>query len=280
MKLFGLLGYPVRHSVSPAMMNATIASMGMEGIYLPFEVEPRKLEDAVKGLMALGAVGVNVTIPHKEKVQAFVHELTQDAKMVGAVNTLKFDATEQRTIGHNTDAIGWWRSVQERCPERIEQVTVLGSGGAARAVIAALVRYTNVSNVKLVARRREKAEVIQKHFGNLMSIEFVEWAERHAAVHDAELVVNTTPIGMWPHQDESPITDTACFHTMQVVQDIVYRPLETKFMRQAAAAGATVVDGLQMLVYQGAEAFEFWTGRKPPVEVMSTAAKRALVGTA
>jgi shikimate dehydrogenase len=261
------------------MMNATFASMGMEGIYLPFEVEPAKLEDAVKGLKALGAVGVNVTIPHKEKVQAFLHELTPDAKMVGAVNTLKFDVTEQRTIGHNTDAIGWWQSVKKHCPARMQHVTVLGSGGAARAVIAALVRYANVSSVKLVARSREKADVIQKHFGHFITIEFVEWTERHAAVHDAELVVNTTPIGMWPHQDESPIADAACFHAMQVVQDVVYRPLETMFMRQAAAAGATVVDGLEMLIYQGAEAFEFWTGRKPPVDVMSSAAKRALACT-
>jgi shikimate dehydrogenase len=279
-KLFGLLGYPVKHSVSPAMMNAAFVAIGMEGTYLPFEIEPSKLGDALKGLMALGAAGVNVTIPHKEAVQEFVQELTPAAKMVGAVNTIKFDETRQRMIGHNTDASGWWRSVQHRCPERIKQVTVLGAGGAARAVIAALGQYATVSTVKLVARRREQAEVIQRHFGNLMAIEIVEWTERHSAVYDAELVVNTTPIGMWPHQNESPIEDAACFHPMQVVQDVVYRPLETQFMRQASAAGATVVDGLQMLVYQGAEALEFWTGRTPPVDVMSAAAKQALVGTA
>jgi shikimate dehydrogenase len=293
--LFGLLGWPVAHSASPAMMNAAFAATGIDGVYVAFAVPHARLDTALAGLEALGAGGVNVTIPHKQRAFRWVQTLTRQARLAGAVNTIRFapsdgDGNEAvngslvnvelgdegapavGVVGHNTDVEGWWTSLTPHLTKPPERVVIFGAGGAARAALAGLALHAPSAQVSLIAREPIKAAGTADAFAAYIRVRTVPWEERHAAVAEADLVVNATPIGMWPKEDQSPLFDTACLHSGQVVQDMVYRPLETLLLRQAAERGATVVDGLAMLVNQGAAAFTFWTGREAPVAVMREAA--------
>ncbi|GGJ12064.1 shikimate dehydrogenase (NADP(+)) [Alicyclobacillus cellulosilyticus] len=273
--LFGLLGWPVGHSVSPAMMNAAFAALDIDAVYVAFGVRPERIAAAVAGLAALGARGCNVTIPHKRAVFELVHERTPEAVLAQAVNTVRFDEAGERWIGHNTDVSGWWRSIADLAAGAAGPFAVLGAGGAARAVLAALALERPGTKVALIARDLGKASQLQRAVTGV-DVELVAWDDRHAAIAAAQVVVNTTPIGMWPHADASPVADPACFRPGQIVQDIVYRPLTTRFMAQASARGAVVRDGLGMLIHQGAAAFSFWLGREAPVAVMAEAARAAL----
>ena len=276
--LFGLLGWPVSHSVSPAMMQAAFSELAIEGCYLPFPVRPEALADAVRGLQALGAVGVNVTIPHKQNVVPMLSLVTDEASRAGAVNTLKFDCESRAIIGHNTDVSGWWESLERRWPPRVQlrTVTLLGSGGAARAVLAALALHANHVHVRVTSRNRETTEELVRDFREVLELTPTVWEQREDSVAESDLVVQSTPMGMWPNVDDSPVIHAACFHPGQVVQDLVYRPLETRLLSQAREQGATVLDGLAMLVEQGALALEFWTGKRPSRQLMHAAALAAL----
>ncbi|MBX5436358.1 MAG: shikimate dehydrogenase [Alicyclobacillaceae bacterium] len=278
--IYGVLGWPVGHSASPAMMNAAFRQLGIDGVYIPFAVPPERLEGALAGLVALGASGVNVTIPHKRAVWERVEEHTEAAALVGAVNTVRIDSANGRICGHNTDVGGWWRSIAEAvhrtfaasAPPRGLRIALLGAGGAARAVVAAAALHLPDARVRIIARNRERAQALAAAFAGRVQADCAAWDDRHRWIREADVVVNTTPVGMWPRDAESPVDDAGCFRPGQVVQDIVYRPLETLMMRQARQQGATVVDGLSMLVHQGALALEYWLGVEPPVSVMHEAA--------
>lgn len=266
MKLFGVLGYPVEHSASPAMMNRAFQVQSVNAAYHPFLVAPEDLETALNGLRAICAVGVNVTIPHKFGAFEWVHEHTQEALQVGVVNTIRFDGDS--VVGHNTDVSGWWRSVSAHVPQGRVEVAMLGAGGAAMAIVAALAANRPHSRIVVAARRESAVAVLQRRFENATEIEFVPWEHRHDAVMNAQLVIQTTPIGMWPNSDVSPIDDANVFSPRQIVQDIVYRPRLTRFSKMASDRGATVIEGLSMLVYQGVDAYEWWLLRTAPVSDM------------
>ncbi|MBX6351835.1 MAG: shikimate dehydrogenase [Thermoflavifilum sp.] len=277
-RLYGLLGWPVGHSVSPAMLRRAFQRAGIDAVYLPFAVPPEQLGQAVSGLRALGARGANVTIPHKESVRAWIDEESDEARLAGAVNTLIFE--EDGTLrGDNTDVMGWWQSVRAHLPARPWSLTILGAGGAVRAILAALVLHgAACQRVILTARGEGRVNALVHRFSTDLPLEAVAWDHREDAVARSDVVVQCTPVGMWPHVSEAPIRDGHCFRPGQVVQDLVYRPLQTKFLEMAAATGATVVDGLGMLVGQGAAAFERWTGQSAPVDDMARAAREALDG--
>ncbi|WP_067930984.1 shikimate dehydrogenase [Alicyclobacillus kakegawensis] len=282
-KLYGLLGWPVAHSVSPAMMNAAFAELGIDAVYLAFAVPPADLRAALDGLLALGAGGVNITIPHKLGAYQWAPRHSDEARLAGAVNTLRLrprsdadDPAAPEVIGHNTDVAGWWTSLRTVLPHAPKRVVILGAGGAARAALAGLALYAQSAEVVLTARNPQKAAETAASFQEYISVSLLPWREREQAVAAADLVVNATPMGMWPHDDVSPIDDETCLHPGQVVQDMVYRPLQTRLLRQAARRGAKRVDGLDMLVRQGAEAFEFWLGVSAPVDVMRQAARASL----
>lgn len=289
-QLFGLLGWPVHHSVSPAMMNAAFADLGIDAHYFPFAVQPQRLSDALAGLSALNTVGVNVTIPHKQAVFHACTVLTREAELAKAVNTLKFQiaATEEMEradasenlplLGHNTDVTGWWSGVSDKYTNAVRTVVVLGAGGAARAVIAALALYASAVRVRVIARNRGSASALAQEFAPLIQVEPFPWESRNAVMHAADWIVQCTPIGMWPNVDDSPIDDEACFHTGQFVQDLIYRPSPTRFLMQAKSRGCVTADGLEMLVQQGARALEWWTGVQAPTEVMRAAARNAVYG--
>lgn len=282
-RICGIFGHPVEHSFSPAMHNAAFNAAGLDFAYVPFPVEPDHLPAAVEAVKALGLVGVNVTIPHKKAVLPLLDDLTDEARLIGAVNTVV--NRSGRLHGNNTDGRGFLRSISEKAgfTPAGKVVLILGAGGAARAVAIQLA-LAGAKRLLLAnrshARAGELASFIAEKTG--VKTELVPWPKREFetlpvdALLGSDLIVQTTPLGMHPNHEETIPLPFDRFRPGQVVCDLVYNPVETLFLRKAGLAGATVVDGLGMLLYQGALAFELWTGMAAPVEVMRKALKEVL----
>ncbi|NOQ47131.1 MAG: shikimate dehydrogenase [Desulfobulbaceae bacterium] len=269
--LYGIIGHPVRHSMSPAMHNAAFAAMAMNGVYVPMDVED--VDIAVAGLKELGFIGVSVTVPHKETVMACLDEIDPVAEKIGAVNTLLFqnNPDDDRVIVHgfNTDWLGSNLALAEKMQLEGSRVLVIGAGGAAKAVGFGLVEVG--AQVIITNRTEEKGRELAEWVGcNFVCSDQLE------VVH-ADALVNTTSVGMEPDVDAIPV-DPALLARFSIVMDIVYAPLETRLLREAAAVGCQVIDGLAMLQYQGAVQFKIWTGKQPPQEVMRKALLDELVG--
>jgi len=278
-QVVGVIGWPIAHSVSPAMHDAAFEALGLDWCYVPFPVPPARLGEAIAGARALGVRGLNATIPHKQALLSLVDDLTPAARAIGAVNTIAVRG--ERLLGHNTDAGGFLRALREAgfAPEGCRAL-VLGAGGAARAVVYALLSVGG--RVTLLNRTLERAAALAHEFAGLFPRDTLTAGVLDAAtlgqvgITDG-LIVNATSLGMWPAVDTSPWPEEARLSGSAFVFDLVYNPRTTRLMRQAQAAGARAVDGLGMLVHQGAEAFALWTGVEPPVEVMY-AACTALLG--
>lgn len=260
------------------MHNRAFAHLGMDWVYVPFEVEHDALADAVSGLRALSIRGVNVTVPHKRAVVPLVDELTPQAAAIGAVNTIV--NRDGRLIGDNTDGIGFLRSLTDAADfdPRGSRVVVLGAGGAARAIVAELARAGCTRLVvanRTVGKADELAESVARHGVESAALPL----ERDALAPElksADLLVQTTTLGMAGNED-MPVEDDL-LQPRLLVADIVYTPLETPLLRAAKARGCAVVPGWGMLLYQGVEAFERWTGVPAPVAVMREALLTALYG--
>ena len=278
-RLVGIIGWPVEHSLSPPMHNAAFAARGMDWAYVPLPVPPERVKEAVLGLRALGFRGANVTVPHKQAVMPFLDHLTPEARAIGAVNTIVVEA-DGRTWGTNTDAQGFLDDLVAHGVE-VEgaSVLVLGAGGAARAVVYALARAgarVTIAN-RTLGRAVELARQIHMALpaASFRVVEFT--AERLAEEASAHAVlVNATSVGMWPDVDASPWPAGVGFGEIRVVYDLVYRPRHTRLLREAAAWGCQVIDGLGMLVRQGAESWRLWTGQVPPIDVMEEVVKSRL----
>lgn len=276
-QVYGLFGYPVAHSVSPAMHNAAFRALDLNSIYAAFPVESSFLGAATEAIRALDLGGVNVTVPHKQAVLSFLDQLTEEARLIGAVNTIVF--RDGKLVGHNTDGRGFLRSLVEqgfRVPGK--RVTILGAGGAARAVAVRLA-LEGAARIAFVNRTLAHAEALAALVsGRGCDAAVRAWSDRSAAqeIGDADLVVQTTPLGMHPHGDKCLPVEPEWFHGGQWVYDLVYNPRRTRFLRTAAGVGAHTVSGLGMLLYQGVEAFELWTRRDAPVTVMRRALNEAL----
>jgi shikimate dehydrogenase len=261
-KVAGVIGWPVDHSKSPRLHGYWLDRYGLDGAYLPLPVVPGRLESAVHGLSALGFRGANVTIPHKEAVIQLVDRVDAIAQRIGAVNTLVVSDSGELE-GRNTDAYGFLTNLCMGGSDWVtapDRAVILGAGGAARAVIVALQDF-GVRQLRVVNRSRGKAEALRAVFGPI--IEVVDWAERHEALADAGLLVNTTSLGM---AGQPPLElELGDLPTGAVVTDIVYSPLVTPLLRTAAARGNPTVDGLGMLLHQAVPGFEAWFGRRPEV---------------
>jgi len=274
MKL-ALLGYPLSHSLSPAMHNAALVEVGLsDWRYEAMPVEPGRLAEAVAIIRGDDYAGANVTVPHKEAIIPLLDSLTLVARAIGAANTLI--KQNGRLIGHNTDAAGLLADLYlhdvhiSRRP-----VLILGAGGAARAAVAACAGAYAGAHIRVVARRREQAQAL---ISIDPSLEVFDWSPVGfmQACDDCALMINTTPLGMTPNADASPWLDGTPFPPDAFVYDLVYNPAETLFTRQARAAGLRAATGLGMLVEQGALAFEMWTGKTAPRDVMQRAAESKL----
>lgn len=271
-KVLGIFGYPVRHTLSPLMQNAAIEALGLNYIYIPFEVKPEELERAVNGIRALGIMGVNVTVPHKEAVIPFLDEIDEDAKLIGAVNTIL--NKNGRLIGYNTDSPGYISSLREDAgfEPKGKNILVIGAGGAARGIIHGLF-LNGASKITIANRTTEKAkkvEEILRATGNKIEIESIPFSfiKDHKVLSSLDLIVNTTSMGL---EGGSPDIDFSLTPEHALVSDVVYKPPVTPFMKQAQDAGRKTSGGLGMLIYQGAISLEIWTSQKAPVEVMRKA---------
>ncbi|MDB5083457.1 MAG: shikimate dehydrogenase [Bacilli bacterium] len=275
-QLVGVFGHPIGHSMSPAMHNAAFDALGLPFYYGGFNVHPEQLEQAVAGIQALGFAGINVTIPHKVPVMDYLDWIDDTAQLIGAVNTIV--NKNGRLLGFNTDGDGYLRSLIEEASfdPTEKRVLVLGASGAARGIITSLlssgIACLAVAN-RTEARARELVTGLQSRQLELLGrplpaqLELLDWSAVPAQTKQFDVVINCTSAGMWPNVD-AMTHEGLQFHDKQIISDIVYNPLETKLLALAKQQGAVVHYGTGMFVYQGAIAFEKWTGHPAPVKVM------------
>jgi len=271
--LVGIFGYPIAHTRSPAMHNAAFRALKLNWYYLPFAVTPDGLADAVRAIRVLGLAGVNLTIPHKERVLPYLDGVSAEARLIGAVNTVVNRG--ERLIGHNTDGRGFLQALRAEWNESLrgQGVCLLGAGGAARAVAVALVR-AGISRLFIANRGLERARAMSRlvHGRSVKvgAIPLSDGAVRHAA-EECRYLVNSTAIGL--HPSDPRLVSPEVVGCFPYVCDLIYQPAVTPLLRDAKSAGCHTMNGLGMLVYQGALSFELWTGRKAPIAVMMRAAK-------
>ncbi|MCD6530781.1 shikimate dehydrogenase [Candidatus Bathyarchaeota archaeon] len=275
-KVCALIGDPVEHSLSPIMHNAAFKHLGLDYVYLAFRVRKEELKDAINGVKALKIYGLNVTKPLKVDILSLLDHLDESALKVGAVNTVL--RIGDKLIGYNTDGIGALEALREaRVSLEGVKAVILGAGGAARAVAFALapkvkelvILNRTVTKAKSLSRDLKSKLGVETRFGGLSEV------EKEKELEDADLLINATSVGMKPNENLSPV-DPELLRPDLTVFDIVYNPIETRLLREARKVGAKVVNGLSMLLFQGAASFSIWTCREPPLEVMREALKSAL----
>jgi len=260
-RIAGIFGWPIAHSRSPRLHGFWLDRHGIDGAYIPLAVAPENFVTAFRALPALGFRGVNITVPHKEAALANCDEVDALARRIGAVNTVVVDPAG-RLVGSNSDAFGFTESLRSavRWDAKVGPAVVLGAGGAARAIVAALID-AGAPEIRLVNRTRRRADALAADLGGRIAA--VDWSARDEALVGAALLVNTTTLGMVGH--DALELDLARLPAAAVVTDIVYTPLETPLLRAAAARGNPTVDGLGMLLYQALPGFEKWFGVRPEV---------------
>jgi shikimate dehydrogenase len=274
-RLCCLIGHPVGHSVSPQMHNAAFNALGLNYVYLAFDIPPEMLVDAVRGLRALCAAGFNVTIPHKVAVMKLLDELDPSAERTGAVNTVVNNHGALR--GYNTDLHGIRRVLEGRDLPLSMPALVIGAGGAARAAVAALTDL-GFRRILIANRTLERGLALVELARSLgTSAEALDLEEGRWRAIECGVVVNATPIGMYPDTGVTPLVAEEMRRGM-IILDLVYNPPRTRLLEEAEKAGAVPISGLDVLVYQGAEAFRLWTNMDPPIEVMRRAVVKALEG--
>ncbi|WP_421077805.1 shikimate dehydrogenase [Methanothermococcus sp. Ax23] len=266
-KLLGLIGHPVEHSLSPIMHNEALRDKNLNYVYLAFDVLPENLKYVVDGVKSLGTVGgFNITIPHKVEIMKYLDEIDKEAELIGAVNTVKIE--KDRAIGYNTDGLGARMSLEEEIGKvENKNILIIGAGGAARAVAFELAKNNHLT---IINRTVEKAELLAKEISEKLN-KHIYYNNLNIDIGDFDIIIHTTPIGMYPNVNVQPIIDTNKIEENMVVMDLIYNPEETVLLREAKKQGAKTINGLGMLVYQGAISFEIWTGVKPNIDVMKKA---------
>lgn len=275
-KNLGVMGWPIAHSLSPVLQNAAIEEAGLDYVYISLPVPPEKLKEAVAGLRAMQFTGWNVTIPHKQAIMAELDAVDEDARIIGAVNTVV--NRDGHLTGYNTDCIGFMQPLaQQGFLPKGKEATILGAGGAARAVIWGLLR-AKVKRIMLGVRNPAKAARLAEEFAAYGEIQVLHWEDSAFAEHLAvtDLLVNTTPLGMYPHVEGMPPVDWTKLKKDALVYDIIYTPERTRFLSEAQAHGHAIINGEGMLAGQGAAAFTLWTGVAPDLALMKRALREEL----
>jgi shikimate dehydrogenase len=263
--LIGLIGNPVEHTISPQLHNTISRHLGVDTIYIPFRVEKEDLERAVKGLRALNVIGFNVTVPYKKDVMKYLDENSKEALLMGAVNTVK--NIGGRLYGYNTDAEGFSRSFKEESGTgfKNKKVALIGAGGAARAM-SVKIALEGARRITLINRTLSKADEIKEMVNNniVKVIESISAEDKGLShlLQEADIVINTTSVGMHPHVEDMPVNVPMNYSKDQIFYDVIYNPVKTRFLAAAEEAGCKTINGLGMLFYQGIYAYEMWTGIK------------------
>ncbi len=277
-RVCGIIGDPIEHTISPAMHNAAFAALGLDYVYVPFHVKPKELTKAIGGMRVLNMCGLNVTIPHKVAVMPLLDELDPLAEKIGAVNTIVNDNGKLK--GYNTDAAGFIQGLLTSGAKPGEKtVVVLGAGGAARAITFALADHG--AEITILNRKEELdwalelAARVGKAYDKEIGALELNSNNLKKALARADILVNATSVGMSPKNDDTLVSSNLLRPGL-VVYDIVYNPVATRLLKEAKQAGAQTISGVDMLVGQGAAAFELWTGEKAPVEIMKKAAMKVL----
>lgn len=277
-RVFGVVGYPIKHSLSPHFQNAALACLGINAVYISFEIAPAGLKGAIPAFKGLGIRGLNITIPHKQAVIPLLDGISPEAKGIGAVNTVVFKAG--RTKGYNTDGEGFIRSLKSdlRFDPEGKAVLLYGCGGAAQAVSfvlaregAASIRFTDVDTKRAKALAAKTGKIFPGC--KTKALPFVK-SNIDNEVLASDLLVNTSPVGM--HKGDPCIVSPKALHKGLAVYDIVYNPPATPVLKEAKKRGLKAMNGLGMLLYQGAISFELFTGEKAPIKVMRAALNRAV----
>ena len=275
-ELYGLIGYPVRHTFSPLMHNAAFQTLGINAVYLAFEVKPKDLGTAMHSLRTLGIKGLNVTVPYKEKVLKYLDEVEQEARFIGAVNTIVLK--EGRLKGYNTDGKGFVRSLKEEfgmSSPKGKRFFIIGAGGASRAISFSLA-LSGAGRIVLVDEVADRAANLSKSLERHTDSEAIAIRKDTKAVKemilDSDVLINATPCGM--KTKDPKVIDPDYIYKGLFVYDIIYNPRTTTLLRDARNRGAVTANGMGMLLNQGALSFDIWTGKRAPVHVM----KRALAG--
>lgn len=275
-ELVGVFGHPVAENPTIVMQEAAFQALDLNWRYLTIEVYPQDLAAAFQGLRAMNFRGINLTIPHKVEVLKYLDEVAPDAKLMGAVNTVRRDGS--KLIGENTDGKGFLRSLREDAgvDPAGKRVVVLGAGGAARAMTVELA-LAGAAHLTIVNRSAERGQALVKLLNEQTPVkaDFVLWNQPYAIPADTDIVANATSIGLFPHVDDQPELVFDTLTARMIVCDVIPNPPNTPFLREAAARGAKTLDGLGMLVYQGAIGFKMWTGLDAPVAVMRQALAQA-----
>ncbi|MFC2139657.1 shikimate dehydrogenase [Bacteroidota bacterium] len=269
-KIIGVIGHPIKHSFSPLMFNISFELNGLNYIYLPFDVPAQNLQGAVKGMISLGITGFNITLPHKEKIIQYLSDVSEEASVIGAVNTV---VNENGTLhGYNTDVHGVIETLNEYKDDIAgKEVTVIGAGGAARSAVYSLIRHFKIEKINIINRTSQTAESLKEYFSTKMLFNNIKVYELIPpdivdVMSNSQLIINATAVGMAPEEDDSVTFIDDSFVKYQIVFDIVYNPLRSKLLKIAEAKGAVTLNGLKMFVTQGSKSYELWTGEKMPVE--------------
>ncbi|MEB3190876.1 MAG: shikimate dehydrogenase [Snowella sp.] len=275
-RLLGVIGHPIGHSLSPLMHNAALTELRENYVYVAFPIKPEDLATAIAGLESIGVVGFSVTIPHKQTIMPFLSQITPTAKLVGAVNTVWW--TEQGWQGTNTDVEGFVAPLTglDRDWRKVKPV-VLGNGGAARAVVVGLAQL-GCPEIQIVGRNLEKLAAFKNSWSRAdfnSELSVYPWQALAELIPSTTLLINTTPLGMTPHLEQSPVEEALMqgLSSSAIAYDLIYTPRPTRFLQQAADQGATIIDGLEMLVQQGAAALRLWLRKPVPVDTMRQALK-------
>ena len=271
-RVCGVIGDPIEHTLSPIMQNAAFNALKLDYTFLAFKVKNAELENAVNGMRALNIRGLNVTMPHKSTILNFLDRTDLSAQIVNSVNTIL--NKEGKLLGFNTDGVGALKALRENGVElKGRKVLLLGAGGAARAIAYAMAKESDELAVlnRTLKQSQGLAKLLEKTVNKKIGAGSLSPKEIQQNLQDSDILINATSIGMKPKPEESLVAPKLLRPDLAVM-DIVYNPIETKLAKDAKAAGAKVVSGVEMLIYQGAASFEIWTGKSAPVEVMRQAA--------
>jgi len=268
MQKFGVIGYPLTHSLSPQIHNYAFQKLNIDAAYEKIEITPDSFTETVRKLKNSTLNGLNITIPYKLKIMTFLDEIDTDAKTIGAVNTIV--KKENEWIGYNTDVHGFLTPLL-KLKNRVSHCLVLGTGGATRAVIFSLAKYLDILSITIAGRNLNKAEELCSEFGSQFGMiqfdnRFLSGTE--SILSDFNLIVNTTSLGTYPNIETTPLPNITNLDEQIIFYDLVYNPLETKFLKDAGKAGKNIylINGMEMLLQQAASAFKLWTNEEMPIE--------------